>query len=544
MQLLDLKNRIKGAHLWSKYGKTRIYFYTGHTNKDVSVDSWLEMINGRIEVFVRVHGPASLGRDWCLQEAYKLRDRYRKEFHDIIRHRELERQRTPLHVLLQDNVPPIHTGSMPHQEAALCFLCRIKVGAFFGDVGIGKTKPAIDLANSRYLSGRISKVLIFCPCSTRFNFRQQIALWRPHPDLQWKIIGIESMGVSDRAWMEAMDYADRRTMIVIDESHLVKNHSARRSIRIRDVCRKSGYKLVMTGTPVTDTPANLYMQYAMLSHRITGCESWEHFERQFVVKGGYNMEEIIAYKNLDYLAGLVAPYTIQIKKEEVIRLPAKTFYVKTCGLTVRQRHYYLLKKQELLDMIGFDDITPGAILKYFIVLHQIACGFYRNEQGERKYLGSEKFGLLHEIDLGRPTIFFCKYLYETELLMRFLGRGRCALFTGKNTGERMQEQALFIAGKKQYFITTEGCGGTGLNGLTVANQIVFFSRSFRNTVTQCVGRIDRPGQKRQMFIHDLITDTGIDRLIFSNITRKRDMERRIRLLIADKTKLRNYAEAL
>jgi len=295
---------------------------------------------------------------------------------------------------------------------------------------------------------------------------------------------------------------------------------------------------------VTENPGNLYMQYAMLDYRITGFGNWRKFTNQFLLYGGANMEEIVGYKNLDYLASLVAPYTYQIQKEAYITLPSKTYFSLVCDLTDLQRLHYRKKKREFLERIDLYEVTPGTVLKYLTALQQIACGFRLIKGNKYQELGSLKFSLLEKLQLEGQVIFFCKYLFEADMLIEKLGREQCARFTGRNVPDRSNEKKLFIEGQKKYFVATAGSGGNHLEGLTVANTIVFFSKPYRNLMTQCIARIDRPGQRREMFIYDFRTTAGIDKMIDKSIDRKMKLEEQMTTLLYNRTKLRQYVQAL
>lgn len=546
MLLRILQERIKGSKLWEQSGFRRLYFHTGHTNRNVQVKSWIEMTENGMDVRVTVSCTAgSFSKNWCKVEASRIRAFHREQFRELVPEgEELSALQMKAASFLKDDTPPVHSGSMPHQTEALEFLCTLKVAALFGDAGIGKTKPAIDLANSRYLYGKIQKVLVLCSCSTIVDFMNQVDKWLPHSTLEWRYIGIESIGHSDNRFQEAMEYVYGDTMIIIDESHLVKSPTALRSLRAQQLCDKSSYKLILSSMPVTENPGNLYMQYTLLHQRITGHNNWPEFARQFVLLGGVNMGEVIGYKNLDYLTSLIAPYTYQMKKENCLIMPSKTFYSKVCDLTELQRFHYQRKKKQLLHTINQDEITPGMMVKYLTELQQIACGFhYIDGQGYR-YLGSQKLSMLERMQLKGQVIFFCKYLFEVDMLIEWLGAENCACFTGLNRNHRDREKQLFVNGEKRYFVATIGSGGSGLDGLAVSNTMVFLSKPFRNLVSQCIASMDRPGQNRQMFIYDIKTNTGIDRLIDKAISRKMGLEQEISNLLSDKTTLRQYAETL
>ena len=541
MVLKELQKRIKGTRYWNKYGKERLYFNTKTYNEDkyCHVKIWLEVVNDNIDFQVRVFHERKNEWDFIpIQE--KIKDQMYQMYKEVITDTEMKRQEEPIDIRLQDDTKPIFDDEdMPHQKDAIAFLCNKKVGALFADVGTGKTKISISLAESRFMAGKIKSVLVFCPVSTIFNFQEEVEKFSRCTELKWNYVGIESMSSSIRAYNKAMRYSDSDTMIIIDESHLVKTPEANRSRYISDICKRCSYKLVMTGTPIADNIHDLFMQYSMLSSRIMKCNSWYEYEKRHVLYGGYTGNDIVGYKNVDYLAGLIEPYTYQIRKEDCLNLPDKETYIYTCDLTYQQKLIYTKIKEELLDVIEKGDYSSETIFLYLTKLQQVSCGYYYDVGGEFSLIGTNKIQLIEEIGLPDRCLFFCKYLFEVDMLVDYLGKDNCSVFTGKNRSTRDEEKQKFIEGKTKYFIATSSCGGTGLNGLQICNVMFRFSSTFKYIENkQTVGRIDRPGQKNKMFIYDIITNSGIDKMIMKCIRRKSNLDKEIKNVLDKKDELK------
>jgi superfamily II DNA or RNA helicase len=507
--------------------------------------AWLEVVNDRLSVFVSIRNTRK-SEIFDDNLAIRYKAEIEKQFYEIINGCELERREIPLHQRLKDDIVPVYdASSLRHQVEALRFCCSMKVSALYADTGTGKSKIAIDLVVSRYEAGQIKKVLVFLPMATKKNFQNQITQWCHYPQIEWRMIGHESMGSSEKIVFEALNYVDSETQIIVDESHLIKTPTAKRSQRIKLVCEKTSYKLVMTGTPVTDNVHDLYMQYAVLSPLIIGVRNWKKFEEKYLVMGGRMRDEIVGYKNIDYLMGLLEPYTYQITKEDCLNLPAKQYHTHTCELTDRQWDYYIEEKDRLLRIILSDNFTAANIFQTFTRMQQI-CSGYSVLNGDKIPLKSNKLSLFDQIPSNEKTVIFCKYLFEVTALTEHFKRENCALFTGQNPKERDRELRDFVSGNKQYFIATMHSGGTGLNGLQeVCRQVVFFSNSFSYFHRkQSVGRIDRQGQQNEMFIHDFCTNANIDDKIMQNLKRKSNLSDEIKKLMNDKTKLKKYIESL
>jgi SNF2 family DNA or RNA helicase len=548
MELDQLAKRIKGARMFTgkNRGIRRLYFRYGRNGRGIKTSTWFEVINDRLELRVRVENERHPNYYDTEKEQIYKRDLL-KQFYELIHDCELERKKVPLHERLKDDVSPVYSSDTTvHQVHALRFMCSMKVSALFADTGTMKTKMSLDLSESRYRAGQIKKVLVCCPVSTKKNFKDEIEKWHADAEWEYRIVGHESLSLSDKTYLEILRWVDSETMVIVDESHFCKNPTAKRAKRVLSLCDRTSYKIIMTGTP-TENVRDIYMQYAMLSHLITGCRSWIKFEEKYLIMGGYDGTEVIGYKNIDELMGLIEPYTYQVKKEEVLSLPAKTEKVLYCLLNAEQWELYERTKQSLMDEIEkWEEMPAHIIFRYLTIMQQICCGFYRERSGELLELGNPKLGKMDETGFTEgQTIFFCKYLNEVGQLVAHLGKENCAVFTGENRKDRDLEKGLFTQGQKKYFVSTMSTGGTGLNGLQGCSRIVFVSNSYKwRERKQCIGRIDRMGQENPMEIWDIQTETGMEYRIRRNIERKGNLAEEIRDLLHDKTKLKKYVEEL
>ena len=118
---------------------------------------------------------------------------------------------------------------MTNQELAFEKLSRLKVGALFMEMGTGKTKVALDLIASKM--HKVDYVLWICPCSLKAEIEAERMKW--HPELTLDIVGCESIGSSDRIYLETLRKLESgKAFIVVDESLKIKNRHAKRTERI------------------------------------------------------------------------------------------------------------------------------------------------------------------------------------------------------------------------------------------------------------------------------------------------------------------------
>ena len=119
--------------------------------------------------------------------------------------------------------------STTQQQTAIDKLKRLKVGALFMEMGTGKTKVALDLIASR--ADKTDYVLWICPCALKGEIEREREKW--HPEIALDVVGCESIGASDRIYLETLEKVRTHiAFIVVDESLKIKNRRAKRTQRI------------------------------------------------------------------------------------------------------------------------------------------------------------------------------------------------------------------------------------------------------------------------------------------------------------------------
>lgn len=218
------------------------------------------------------------------------------------------------------------TALLPHQREAVAKLLPSRVGALFMDMGTGKSRTAIELARLR--AGKIDRVLWFCPVSLKETIRHQIALHtdcsaadihvfsdktneRNCPPAFWHIIGLESMGSSARVVCTARALMTDRGMVVVDESSYIKGHRAKRTNRITQLAMVARYRLILTGTPISQGVEDLFSQMLFLSPKILGYRSWYSFAVNHLEYSDRYKGRIVRAHNKEWIAAKIRPYVYQ-----------------------------------------------------------------------------------------------------------------------------------------------------------------------------------------------------------------------------------------
>lgn len=238
------------------------------------------------------------------------------------------------------------TDLLPHQADAVAKLLPSRVGGLFAEMGTGKSRILIELAERR--RAKIDRVVWFCPVSVKATVRSEIlkhTSCEPEDivvfddrtdvgtmplDRPWYVVGIESLSSSVRIIAAFDALVDERTFVAVDESTYIKGPHASRTRRVTDMSRRARYRAVLTGTPFTQGVVDLYAQMSFLSPKILGYNSFwsfarNHLEYETDRRTGKVTGRIVRSHNTEYIAAKIAPYVYQIRKDECLTLPEKLY---------------------------------------------------------------------------------------------------------------------------------------------------------------------------------------------------------------------------
>lgn len=407
----------------------------------------------------------------------------------------------------------------------------------FMDMGTGKTKVAIDLAQ-HHLGRDVDRVIHLCPCTSIDAMREE---WIKHGGghVPLSIVGIESLSSSLRIFEEMQSKQTRRTLLIVDESDLVKNPKAIRTQRIQWLAEKSNRRLIMTGTPVTQSPGDLWSQFMIADPTggITGHYKYKTFESEYLVMSQDPPRRIIGYKNIDKLAERVAPFIFQVRKEECLDLPPKIHEARTAPLTKIQRDAYDEAKRYYLndERIFSEELR---IFRLLTALQQIVAGRWNFEgdwinlvPGNQNPKLLELKRLLEPIQ-NRHSIVWAKYTQEIDDIITLPNTYR---FDGLvPVADRVQTLRQWRE-RGGVLVANPATGGRSLT-LNEALYHFYYSNSFKYSERiQSEDRSHRVGQAYSVTYTDIRSEAKIDQKIAASLQRKEGLSNEVRRHIADKT---------
>lgn len=484
------------------------------------------------------------------------------------------------------------TEPAPYQLAALQKLYSRESMALFMDMGTGKSKTAIDMAAAKRMEGSIGSLLIVCKLSLRTNWVEQFDIHCPIPtsihlpdttkqkafeswlkskaDFKVMIVGTESLSAGRMYEMADlfMKTADKPAMIV-DESSMIAGPKAERSKRCVALGRQAVFRMALTGTPLRESPLDVYMQFEYLDSNIVGIGDYFAFRNRYAVMGGYRDPktgkplQVVGYQNLDELIETIAPYTFQITKKQALpELPDKRYQKRVLQLTKKQKALYDEMKREGAYIVNGKELVVDNVLGQILRLHQICSGIaaevhetVKLVKGEERVVKSYTHMLIEEPDsnpkiqevmailqeTSDPVIIWCAYLPEIAMLVNALEKADMGdqviqFHGGVSEEDRDIARREFQARTKRIFIGNAQTGGMGLT-LTAATTVIYVSNTHKmEDRLQSEDRAHRRGQTSSPMYIDLVMEKTVDVAIIRSLQEKKDLSDFVRSRLAHATR--------
>ena len=446
---------------------------------------------------------------------------------------------------------PLKTVPFQHQVAAFNMAITRPCFAALMEQGCGKTAVAIAAAGYRFKRGEVNRVLVVAPASvvpvwpkefaTHADFPHEvIALegpvnkrkgallyWKPNEGkLQVAVTNYEATWRMDEALA-----AWQPDMIICDESQRIKTPGARQSKAMARLGTIARYRMILTGTPVSQGPLDFYSQYRFLDRNIFGT-SYYAFRARYALMGGYGNRQVIGYQNLDDLVQKAHSVAFRCRKEDCLDLPEQVDQVMYCELEKDARRIYdQLVRESVAELSEENIVMAPNVLSRLLRLSQMTGGYLRVDE-QTTLVSKAKMGLLEEtlddlLDAGKKVVVFARFIPEIEAIVKMLEKKKVAhgLIYGATPmdarGEMVESFQTDPAVK--VFVAQIQTAGLGIT-LHAADTAIFYSLdySFAN-YDQCRARIHRIGQKNNCtYIHLVAKDT-VDAKVLTALGEKKSL---------------------
>jgi SNF2 family DNA or RNA helicase len=455
-----------------------------------------------------------------------------------------------------------------HQKDALRYGARQTEFGYFMEMGTGKSKVLIDNIGMLYLSGDINFALIIAPKGVYRNWvakeiPEHMSDDVPHRVIRWvaspnKAQQAEMRSVKDKfdgltifvmnveafsslkgqqggMWMSKA--LGPKGLIAIDESTTIKNHKAKRTKALMKIAAGFAFRRLLTGSPVTKSPMDIYSQTEFLRPGLLGYDSYYAFQGRYAVvqrktMGAHAFQQIVGFRNLDELTDRIDQFSFRVLKKDCLDLPEKVYTARYVGLTDEQRNMYNQIRQHAMVLLDNGEMsTAPAVITQMLRLQQIMSGHLKTDEGDMLYFPSRRMEALEEIleEHDGKAIIWSRFRYDiqqiTQMLNDKFGQGCAAAYYGDTTDEeRNRIIKEFQQGRQlKFFVGNPATAGYGLT-LTEANLVVYYANDFNlETRIQSEDRAHRIGQKNNVTYIDLISEGTIDERIVKALREKIDI---------------------
>ena len=531
----DLAKEID-KHYWDNEKKVWCY----HTNSRGVIDGLYNLIAAHKELNILVKPAAS---DY-IDAYYKDKAQFDGAVKQVISIKENSVPDIPV---------PLKTKPYDHQKRAYMIGMTLNSAAFLMEMGTGKTLSAVAVAGKRFLDNEVKRLLVIAPLSVIHVWKKEFEI---HADFPNNVIVLDNTQMAKKkdritecnkpdalnvlavsyesAWRMSDELlAWKPDMVILDESQRIKNKKARRSEFVHDLGDQVRYKLILTGTPVTQSPVDLYSQYRFLNKNIFGMNFYS-FRNMYCKMGGFEHKQIVGFKNLEDLIQKAHSIAYRVTKEEALDLPEFTDELLYCELKESAKAYKEMDK-EMKVTLESGNCTASVLLAQMTRLSQIAGGFLPITDKDGKVtvqqVGAEKLELLRSVVEDFPRhkklVIFCRFIPEINAICAMLEEMKIsyAAITG-DVVSKTREVIIDNFQKKEdpkVIILQNAVGGLGIT-LTAADTMIFFSNTFSySEYSQARSRIHRIGQCNRCLYIQLISKGTIDMEIVGALRAKKNV---------------------
>jgi len=455
------------------------------------------------------------------------------------------------------------TEPYAHQLSALEKSWDKKVYAYFMEMGTGKSKVLVDNMAMLYDKGKINGALIIAPKGVYRNWYSQeipnhLASHIDHKTVLWTALTSKTkdkeyqqlfkvdldlhiliMNVEAFSTKKGLEFATRflnchNALVAVDESTTIKTPTAKRTKAILALGKLAKYRRILTGSPVTKSPLDLYTQCGFLDEELLGFGSYYSFRNRYAVMrnanfGGRRVQLIAGYQRLDELAKILKPFSDRVLKEDCLDLPEKTYVEREVELTDEQLHTYSTMKAAALASLKGKRATAPHVLTQLMRLHQITCGHLKNDDETITELKSNRVSSLLDLleEVEGKVIIWANYVYDIKHIVAAIakkyGEDSIVQYYGAIPSEMRQKYIETFqdpASKARFFVGNPQTGGYGIT-LTAANTVVYYSNGYDlEKRLQSEDRAHRIGQKKAVTYVDLITPKTVDEKIRKALRKK------------------------
>jgi SNF2 family DNA or RNA helicase len=454
------------------------------------------------------------------------------------------------------------TPPYKHQLTALEKSWNRETYAYFMEMGTGKSKVLVDNIAMLYDKGKIDGALIICPKGvmgtwhkqeipahlpnhienvsiswqsniTKDQSRKLGTLFQTGEELHILVMNVEALSTQKGTAFAKKFMLSHKTLMAIDESTTIKNPKAKRTKNIIDMSKMAKYRRILTGSPVTKNPLDLYSQCEFLNEELLDFTSYYAFRNRYAEMktlhlAGRQIQIVSHFKNLDELSEQLKTFSYRVLKEDCLDLPPKIYMKREIELSAEQKKVYKQMKEEALASLNGKQITTMTVLTQLMRLQQITCGHFVADDGTTQEIKSNRLSELMDIldEVEGKAIIWCHWQKDIKVikdaLIKEYGPRSVVDYYGLTPQDKRQKNKDDFQKnpKVRFFVGTPQTGGYGLT-LTSANTVIYYSNGYDlEKRIQSEDRAHRIGQKKSVTYIDIMAEDTVDHKITKSLRKK------------------------
>ena len=458
------------------------------------------------------------------------------------------------------------TKPFEHQREEVENRGKLLARGLFWEQGTGKTKPVIDSLAQLYRDGEVDALLVIAPNGVHRNWVSD-EIPRHMPDDVAKHVRCHIHYSSDAKYLKE-SYEDtlnhkglavlvisynaiwtergkkywkqflqkRKCFYVLDESQRIKNPGAKMAKRVMGSNKAAKYKRVLSGTPIANSPFDLYNQLRFLKADIWyehGIKTFSAFKQYFGIWENWTTSNgtfpvCVAYKNIELLNEKMLSIGTRVTKEDVLDLPPKLYSKQYVELTTQQKRLYKQLKDDYIIETLDGEVSATLAIVRLLRFQQIICGYLPASDDDDKLVpiegGNPRLTLLGDIcsDLPHKVIIWARFTKDIEMISQHKAiRDSCVIINGSVTGPaRGDALDSFQKGDTQFLIANPQALSTGVT-LHAAKTVIYYSNTFNWAErVQSEDRAHRIGLEHPVHYIDLVAQGTVDTRIVECLRNK------------------------
>lgn len=345
------------------------------------------------------------------------------------------------------------------------------------------------------------------------------------------ILNHDAIGTSrfDQIYNYILKARPKGYAMIIDESTCIKSIKAQRTKKFIRLGKTAAFKLILSGTPVTNSPLDVFTQAEFLQSGLLGSSNFYSFKTRFAILkrntfGNRSFDVVTGYRDLDELRNRINKFAEIVKLADCVDLPDRIFKEIDIELTEEQFNHYEDLRKRAITYIKEHEITTVNALSLLSRLQQILAGQMKLPDGRYVALKSNRLDTLQEQfeeNEGKKIIVWSNFVQTAKSITEKMNGNIIAIPSSLSPLRRQEEIDRWRTGKEQGLLLNPQSASHGLT-LNEAKVQLWFDRAYSLEFRlQALARNFRIGQKDPTLVVDFITRGTIEEKVLAKL---RDME--------------------